>query len=176
MEEIWKEIEGYEGIYFISNHGNVKSMPRKGAKGGIIKATPDKDGYWCIGLNKHGHRKTFKVHRLVAIAFIPNDNNLPEVNHKDEDKTNNHVDNLEWCEHVYNSRYGSRPQRISSALSTPVYSIDENGNVEHFASMNIAYKMTGVHVSNIASAVNGIYSQAGNRKWYYDELQIANND
>lgn len=164
--EIWKDIEGYEGIYQISNKGSVKSIPRKGAKGGLIKPTADKDGYLCIGLNKNARRKTFKVHRLVAAAFIPNTENLPEVNHKDENKLNNCVDNLEWCTHIYNSSYGTRWKRIGDALSMPVYSVDAFGNIEYFNSRVEAEKNTGVCASNIICAIKGEYSQAGNRKWF----------
>ena len=166
MEEIWKDIEGYEGCYKISTKGNIQSTPRKGTKGGLIKPTEDKDGYLCVGLNKNNERKTFKVHRLVAMTFIQNKENLPEVNHKDENKSNNHVENLEWCNHDYNSNYGTRGERIGEALSVPVYSVDELGNVEYFNSKAEAQRITGIYASNILCAIRGEYSQAGNRKWY----------
>ena len=176
MNNIWKDIKGYEGIYQINVNGDIKSSPRKGTKGGLLKTFEDKDGYLCVGLNKNDKRKTYKVHRLVAMTFIPNNLNLPEINHKDEDKTNNHVDNLEWCDHIYNSNYGTRGERIAKTLSQPVYSIDEYGNVEHFNSINEAQRITGVFVSNIICAITGEYSQSGNRKWYYENSQITNND
>ena len=176
MNEIWKDIKGYEGIYKINTKGDIKSSPRKGTKGGLLKQFEDKDGYLCVGLNKNDKRKTFKVHRLVAMTFVPNLYDLPEVNHKDEDKTNNCVENLEWCDHEYNSNYGTRGERIAKALSKAVYSIDEYGNVEHFNSINEAQRITGIFVSNIICAITGEYSQSGNRKWYYENSQIANND
>ena len=175
MSETWKDIVGYEGVYQISTNGNIKSVPRKGTRGGLLISTKDKDGYLCVGLNKNGKRKTFKVHRLVAITFIPNIDNLPEVNHKDENKSNNCVDNLEWCTHDYNSNYGTRGKRIANALATPVYSVDEYGNIEYFESINDAHRITGAHVSNIICAINGEYSQTANRKWY-EISQITNND
>lgn len=170
MKETWKDIQGYEGLYQISNKGNIKSFPRKGAKGGMLKPSIDKNGYLCIGLNKNAKRKTCKIHRLVAAAFIPNIDNLPEVNHKDEDKTNNFVENLEWCEHDYNSRYGTRGTRIGQALSKAVYSVDEFGNVEHFDSMAEAQRITGAHISNILCAIKGEYSQTKGRKWYFANI------
>ena len=176
MDEIWKDIEGYKGIYQISNKGNIKSSPRKGTRGGLLRLTEDKDGYLCVGLNKNDQRKTFKVHRLVAMAFVPNNEDLPEVNHKDENKANNCVENLEWCNHDYNSNYGTRGERIGQALSKPVYSVNEYEQVEHFSSINEAQRITGVYASNILCVIKGEYSQSGNRRWYYENSQITNND
>ena len=176
MQEIWKDIEGYEGIYQINTKGDIKSLPRKGAHGGIIKPTEDKDGYLCVGLNKNAKRKTFKVHRLVAMTFIPNPNDFPEVNHKDENKANNYVENLEWCHHDYNSQYGTRGERIGRALARPIYSVDEFGNIEHFNSLADAQRITGIYGTNILCVLNGTYSQTGGRKWYDETSQITNND
>jgi hypothetical protein len=132
MDEIWKDIKGYEGIYQISTLGNIKSSPRKGTKGGLLNASEDKDGYLCIGLNKNGKRKTFKVHRLVAMTFIPNIFDLQEVNHKDENPSNNHVENLEWCTNEYNVRYGTAIMRIRKTQlkrAKAVLQLDKDGNV-----------------------------------------------
>ena len=86
MKEIWKPVVGYEDYYSISNTGRVLSVPRKGTKGGIIKPIVDRKGYLYVNLRKQGTRKIGKVHRIVAKAFIPNPQSLPEVNHKDENK------------------------------------------------------------------------------------------
>lgn len=115
MEEIWKDIKDWKD-YQVSNLGNVKRLNyRKTGKEKKIKQQKLKYGYLYITLNQNGKRKTFRVHRLVAQAFIPNPNNLPQVNHKDEDKTNNVVENLEWCDARHNSNYGTRNKRISEA-------------------------------------------------------------
>ena len=107
MEEVWVDIEGYEGLYQISNLGRVWSVKSNiYLKGGIIS------NYISVGLYKDRHYKNFHIHRLVAKAFIPNPLNLPQVNHKDEDKFNNRVDNLEWCTAKYNSNYGGRNSKI----------------------------------------------------------------
>lgn len=117
MEEIWKDIEGYEGKYEVSNLGNVRSLNYRGSgKVKLLKQIPDKDEYKTIQLCKNGKIKTYKVHRLVAIAFIPNPDNLPIINHKDEDKTNNNVNNLEWCTIAYNNNYGTKKERLSESL------------------------------------------------------------
>lgn len=119
MEE-WKDVPGYEGIYQVSNFGNIKSLDRcikcsNGMvihrKGSTIKKQVCRFGYENVTLRKPKEKKTFKVHRLVALAFIDNPNNYPEINHKDENKLNNSVENLEWCTREYNLNYGTFTQR-----------------------------------------------------------------
>ena len=109
--EIWKDIEGYEGLYQVSNTGKVKSF--RGNKEKILKATVMPHNYRRVQLSKDGKNRGFFVHRLVAKAFIPNPDNLPIINHKDEDPSNNNMENLEWCTYKYNSNYGTSKQRIS---------------------------------------------------------------
>jgi hypothetical protein len=124
MKEIWKDIEGYEGYYSISNYGNVKSLERIiKSKNGVIrkrkemllKPNIDKDGYYTITLTKNSNPKTFKIHRLVGTAFIDNPNNFPMINHKDENKQNNYFENLEWCDSKYNNNYGTIRERMSKS-------------------------------------------------------------
>ena len=118
-EEIWKDIPGYEGLYKVSSLGNVMSFQTeglfgKGNAGRLMAQHPDKCGYMYVELrNKHKKRQKISVHRLVAITFIPNPDNLPQVNHKDEIRDHNNVDNLEWCSVLYNQRYGHRRERSS---------------------------------------------------------------
>ena len=112
MEE-WKNIIGYEGLYEVSDKGNVRNVRRNT----LLKLSKNKYGYIQVYLYKNGIRTGLKVHRLVAQAFIPNPDNLPQVNHKDEDKTNNRVDNLEFCDHKYNVNYGHRTE---NAINTRV--------------------------------------------------------
>ena len=104
--EIWKDIDGYVGRYQISNYGNVLSLNyRNTGKAKRMKPKINKGGYKWIGLSDGKYRKPLLIHRLVAIAFIDNPNNFPEVNHKDENPLNCNVANLEWCTHQYNVRY-----------------------------------------------------------------------
>lgn len=121
--EIWKDVVGYEGLYQVSNLGNVKSLDRKrfngrvmaNKKGQIMKQYVLKDGYCSTRLCKDGEVKNHLIHRLVAIAFLPNPQNLPQVNHKDENKQNNKLNNLEWCDRLYNNNYGTTKERNSKS-------------------------------------------------------------
>lgn len=98
--EFWKDIEGYEGLYQVSNIGQVKSLKRNK----ILKPAPNSCGYLQVCLHKNGKQKTFRIHRLVAEAFLPNEDELPEVDHINSDKTDNRVANLQWISHVENNR------------------------------------------------------------------------
>lgn len=109
-----KYVNGYDGLYAVDIYGNVYSFPRKTTKGGILKPQLS-HGHHRVALTKEGKTRCFFVHRLVAEAFIPNPNNYPQVNHKDECKTNNFVDNLEWCTAKYNSNYGTGIKRNADA-------------------------------------------------------------
>ena len=116
MQEIWKDVVGYEGYYQVSNLGRIYSIPRNHTKGGFRKLHLDKDGYARVDLYNKNHKgKLFGVHRLVALAFIPNPQNLPMINHKDENPNNNCVDNLEWCDCKYNNNYGTRNIKLGLA-------------------------------------------------------------
>lgn len=119
MQEIWKDIKGYEGLYQVSNYGRVKSLNyRRTGKEQLMKPTLQNKGYFWVMLYKPN--KLYLIHRLVAKAFIPNPDNLPCVNHKDENPTNNHVDNLEWCTYGYNINYGTRNKRArETQLNNP---------------------------------------------------------
>lgn len=122
--EQWKDIEGYEGLYQVSNLGNVKSLNRTSIKEGrdyrvkekILKTFLCSSGYPTVVLSNNGKKETLMVHRLVALHFIPNPHKYEQINHKDENKNNNNVDNLEWCTAEYNDNYGSRNNNISNSM------------------------------------------------------------
>lgn len=111
MKEIWKDIENYEGLYQVSNLGNVYSH----YSNRLLNPFTNTYGYLRVMLTKNGHAMNVAIHRLVGNHFIPNLNELPQINHKDEDKSNNHVSNLEWCTNKYNNSYGTKVERTSTS-------------------------------------------------------------
>lgn len=151
MEEIWKDIDGFGGKYQVSNIGRVRNNDYWG-RVRILKPYQKNRKYAKVTLYRDGKPYDCDIHRLVASAFIENPNNYPQVNHKDENKTNNHVDNLEWCSCRYNLFYGNRLKRISDSLSKPVFQYDMECNlVKIYPSARIAEEETGAdnrHISD----------------------------
>lgn len=173
MDEIWKNIPEYNGLYQVSNMGRVKSLNYKGTgKEKILKPATNKEGYLRVGLCKDGKRKRFRIHRLVAIHFIPNPNNLPEVNHIDENKTNNCVENLEWCDRVYNINHGTRTQRCS----IPIVQLDPTTNkvIDAYPSTYEAERLGGFDHGNITFCCQGKRNTHGGYRWMYLKDYIAN--
>lgn len=169
MEEEFKEIIGYEGWYWISNLGNVKSKFRQ------LKPCINKDGYHVVNLCKENRMKTFNVHRLVALHFIDNPDNLPQVNHKDECKTNNCVTNLEWCTQQQNHDYGTRNERTGRSQmnkqgSKALLQYDLQGNfIKEFPSVSEASREFGKSQANISRCANGFKNQAYGFIWKFKE-------
>lgn len=127
MEEIWKPINGYESLYEVSNQGNVRSTKAYN-KNSLVKGRKDKSGYIRVNLWKNGKRSTKTVHRLVLGAFCGlSDNVKKSVNHKNEIRSDNRLENLEYCDQKYNNNYGSRNRRISLALSKKVCQYTKEG-------------------------------------------------
>lgn len=173
MKEIWKDIKDYEGLYQVSNLGRVKSLVKKARLHEyILKVSFDRHGYEHIHLSKNGISKSLLVHRVVAQAFIPNFDNLPEINHKDENKSNNTVNNLEWCTHQYNSSYGTRTSRIIpktiDKTRKPVEQYDDMDNlIKVWYSMNTAARELNIPQQNISKCCLGQRKHAGGFKWKY---------
>ena len=162
--EIWKDIEGYEGIYQVSNMGRVRSCPWGKIK--ILQGTKLSNGYIRVHLNHNGNHEYRLIHRLVAKAFIPNPDNLPQVNHKSEVKTENFVENLEWCDAQYNSNYGTCRKRVVKKLRKPIVQMDLDGNeIMCWFSKSWAAEYTNTQVSNINKCLSGERAKAGNSKW-----------
>lgn len=189
MQEEWKSIIGYEGLYEVSNKGNVKSLKRAVSvekKGNSYNKTIeekikvpsiDNKGYLRVGLHNSTGRKTFMVHRLVASAFIPNPENKPCINHKDENKTNNNVENLEWCTEWENSIYGNRSRKIGEKVSQvphtwlyrPVLQYSIKGDfIKEFKSLKEAANTVGAKgYANIQSCCKGRIKSAMGFIWKY---------
>lgn len=168
---MWKTIEGYEQ-YSVSDSGEV----RNNITGKILKQTIDKDGYYMVTLHNSdsGKKRWVGVGRLVAEEFIPNPNNYSQVNHKDEDKSNNSVENLEWCTASYNTNYGTRNSRCAAKMGKMVYQFKDNELVGIWQSTKIAGRFCSISPTNIADCARGLKNSAGGYKWSY--VQPLNNN
>lgn len=158
--EIFTNIYGYEGLYQVSNLGNVKSLNYlHTGQEKILSPAFDKDGYLFVQLCKNGEAKNYRVHRLVAQAFLPNPNNYPCINHKDENKLNNNVDNLEWCTIQYNNEYSKAKQ---------VGQYDLNGNlIATWKSTMEIQRQLGFRNGNISNCCLGKIKTAYGYIWKY---------
>ena len=182
MTEVWKDIEGFEGRYQVSNCGRVRSLDQECwnghafflKRGRMLKQKLGTSGYMRVSLGKNNDRY---VHRLVAGAFLLNEGNLPQVNHKDEDKLNNNVENLEWCTSLYNMHYGNavavREEKLKKTHignRKPVVNLD-TGAV--YRSVTEAAEKEGVHYMSISCCIRGkTKSAGGNRFSYYKEAVL----
>ena len=178
MEEIWKDIRGYEGLYQISNLGRIKSLPKWRVKYGygeiILKQSIGKKGYKVISLNKNKKRKQYKVHRLIAEAFIPNPENKPQINHIDGNKLNNDINNLEWCtqneniQHAYNTglykNYSPPPVRQKRKIIQ--YSLDGQF-IKYWIGIADTAKKLNCDYSNIVNCCRGKQKSAFGFIWKY---------
>ena len=174
MTEIWKEIEGYDGLYEVSDKGNVRSRNYNHTGTTQVLQPGEVRGYLQVGLNKNGKRKRFFVHRLVAKAFLENTQNLLEVNHKNEDKADNRIENLEWCSREYNNNFGTRNRRIAESntnnpkRSKAVLQISKSGEfLKEFPSLMEAWRETGIYHGHICRCCLGKLKSAGGYLWRY---------
>lgn len=153
-----KDIEGYEGLYAITSCGRVWSYRNKK----FLAPRKHPKGYLQVLLSKNGIVKGFLIHRLVAEAYIPNPNNLPQINHKDEDKTHNWINNLEWCDNKYNNNYGNK----NNTRRKKVHCIELNLD---FSSQTAAAKYFNGSSSNISACLCGRTETAYRYHWEYME-------
>lgn len=166
MEEIWKDIKDYEGHYQVSNLGNVRSI--KNNKKILLKPYKNvkRSGYLEVYLRLPGSKKTFKIHRLVAQAFIENPNNLPQINHKDENKEHNNVNNLEWCDGNYNIHYGTALIRMGKSHRKKVAQYSLTGElINTFNSQTEAAKATNSKQGSISDCIRGIINKHNGFIW-----------
>ena len=182
--EIWKDIENYEGFYQVSNLGRVRSLERDiySLNGKLAYHTKEKilvpvfnnRGYACVHLCKNGKMKNMLVHRLVALAFIPNPENKSQINHKNEVKTDNFVENLEWCDNKYNALYGTRIQRCVQNRRSFKFGDNPQAKAVFCEELNKTFDCAsraeeelGIWGSCIRSACKGKLKTAGGFHWKY---------
>lgn len=173
--EVWKDVVGFEGLYQVSNEGKVYSFKTRK----ILRPCCNtyRNGYMCLILRKNGKSYGCRMHRLVAEAFIPNPNKLPEVNHKDENTANNRASNLEWCTQKYNNNYGTKLIRqskhtnyslIASKTSKKVCQVGLDGKtIKTWDSANQLKRLFGFDNSHIAKCCRGIEKTAYGFRWKY---------
>lgn len=175
VREEWRPMVGYEGYYEVSNLGqirgverliNCKNGTRKTIRGKVLKqSTHYKNGYKSVMVTVSGNQKRILVHRAVAIAFLENPNDLPEINHKDENKENNAVENLEWCTRQYNNSYGSAKVRGHEKQSKPVKQIKDGKVIAIYPSAMEAARQTGGTQGGISGCCRGELKTSGGYKW-----------
>lgn len=162
--EIWQPVSGYD--YLVSNTGQVYSLKTER----FLKPHQNNYGYLLVILSHHGKTKGFSVHRLVAQAFIPNPESLPEINHKDGNKQNNNVDNLEWVTGKQN-RLHAYLTGLTSKFDTPVVQLTIGGHlVQRFETLYMAAKATGLNVGNIYHSYKGNYYKTGNFRFVFEKF------
>lgn len=173
MKEIWKDVIDYEGYYQVSNLGGFRSLERKSRSGKTLKAkvltgTIAHTGYISVHLSKNGVLKKDLLHRLVMKAFVENPHNYPQVNHIDENKTNNCITNLEWVSPKQNANHGTRNQRmVESAILNNKLGKPVTNGFETFQSIRGAGRITGISSSGIMACLHGSQKTAGGFTWRY---------
>lgn len=175
--EEWMAVKGYEGYYEVSNFGNIRSVEREVlCKNGTSKhlnshtmsqSTHYKNGYKSVILTVGCEKKRVLVHRIVAQAFLPNPKNLPEINHIDEDKTNNRLSNLEWCTHEYNNRYGTKRERLAKRRNKSVRQFKDGVLIAVYESATIAAKAINGTQGGVSSCCRGDFPTYKGFIWEY---------
>ena len=163
--EIWKDCKGYDGKYQISNKGRIWSVSSN-----RVLSLNERSGYLgTILIKPNGKRQNEHCHRLVALAFLDNPNNLPQVNHIDENKHNNNVENLEWCSSYYNMTYGEAFKIAAEKRKKVLNQYDKKGNfIKQWESLKEASETLGISKGNISECCNGKRNFAGGYAWSYN--------
>ena len=171
MQEKWRPVVGYEGLYEVSNFGRIRRIR-------IVVQTRKKHGYMQVSLkDSGGARKSLRVHRIVAEAFIPNPEGKPQVNHRDENPENNRADNLEWATAEENTNYGSRTARAAAknGSKTPIVQIDPKTlkAVAEYPGQSAAARATGISLASINACLRGKQRRAGGYLWEYKYKKVV---
>lgn len=175
IKEEWRPVVGYEGIYEVSNTGKVNALNYHREKIKKPLKISDEKGYKFVFLYKNGSPQRAQIHRLVAMAFIQNPNNFPVINHKDENPSNNNVENLEWCTQQYNLNYGTRVRRASLKNSKKVLQFTRDGEfIAQYSSFKDAQEKTGLQYTNISKVCRGLREFCGGYRWKYIDDETAN--
>lgn len=163
-KEIWKDIPCWEGFYQVSTLGNIKN-----SKGSILKSGKNKKGYMMVALYKNSKGHTRTVHRLVAQAFISNPNNLPHINHIDSNRINNHITNLEWCNHSMNMKHGYKYGKVKPPRTDKkIIQFNMDGSlIATYESIKIASEKTCSDRSHISKVCKGKLNSTNNYRWAY---------
>lgn len=157
--ETWEPVVGYEGKYEVSNLGRLRSLNYRMQKGvlKVLKTPPDADGYSRVNLSLRGKCTNHSVHRIVAEALLENPLKLPEVNHINENKSDNRVQNLEWCDRQYNINAGTLPSRLSVSRSVPVLAIDPVSKAIKFYFSSLSeVERSGFNRDEVSKACRGV--------------------
>lgn len=167
MIEIYKPIQGFPN-YQVSNLGNIKSINYRHTNKEKVLNPSLRNSYYSVQLYNENGLKRCNIHRLVAEAFIPNPNNLLQVNHKDENKLNNCVGNLEWCSSKYNCNYGERNEKIGNRVKKKITQYSKKGEImKEWSSLTDASKTLNISKSDISLCCRGKLKSAGGYKWEY---------
>ena len=179
--ETWKDVVGYEGLYEVSNKGNVYSVERMDAlgreQGGLVlKPKYNNRGYLMVSLYKNGKLKNRTVHRIVAEAFIPNPKGFLEINHKDENKSNNEIFNLEWCTREHNVKYGTSIERISKKVravnigtgEVVTFNSTQEAGRKGYSASGVSRACRGTYKTDTGKLVGGDGRTYKGYKWYYE--------
>ena len=179
--ETWKGVVGYEGLYEVSNKGNVYSVERMDAlgreQGGLVlKPKYNNRGYLMVSLYKNGKLKNRTVHRIVAEAFIPNPKGFLEINHKDENKSNNEIFNLEWCTREHNVKYGTSIERISKKVravnigtgEVVTFNSTQDAGRKGYSASGVSRACRGTYKTDTGKLVGGDGRTYKGYKWSYE--------
>lgn len=171
--EVWKNVVGYNK-YLVSSYGRIKNLDyKRSGKDMMLSPGKIRNGYLVVVLSQNAVRKTCLLHRLIAEAFIPNPNHLPQVNHKDGNKTNNYISNLEWVTRKENVRHSFdclgrvSPSGKSCSSSKPVVQYLNGIEISEYSSIREAHRLTNIPSGNISKCCKGIRKIAGGFKWRF---------